>query len=76
VVDVNGYRAKRAESLRKLALRMAEQASESGRTVSLEPMPPAERRIIHLALRDHKSVSTQSIGEGDRRKVTIVPKRD
>ena len=76
VVDVNGYRAKRAESLRKLALRMAEQASESGRTVALEPMPPAERRIIHLALRDHQSVSTQSIGEGDRRKVTIVPKRD
>lgn len=76
VVDVNGYRAKRAESLRKLALRMAEQASESGRTVALEPMPPAERRIIHLALREHASVSTQSIGEGDRRKVTIVPKRD
>ncbi len=56
VVDVNGYRAKRAESLRKLALRMAEQVAESGRTVALEPMPPAERRIIHLALRDHPSV--------------------
>ena len=53
VVDVNGYRAKRAESLRKLALRMADQVAESGRTVALEPMPPAERRIIHLALRDH-----------------------
>jgi spoIIIJ-associated protein len=75
VVDVNGYRAKRAESLRKLALRMAEQVEESGRTVALEPMPPAERRIIHLALRDHPSVSTQSVGEGDRRKVTLVPKK-
>lgn len=75
VVDVNGYRAKRAESLRKLALRMADQVAESGRTVALEPMPPAERRIIHLALRDHPKVGTQSVGEGDRRKVTLVPKK-
>jgi spoIIIJ-associated protein len=75
VVDVNGYRAKRAESLRKLALRMAEQVAESGRTVALEPMPPAERRIIHLALREHPKVGTQSVGEGDRRKVTLVPKK-
>lgn len=75
VVDVNGYRAKRAESLRKLALRMADQVVESGRTVALEPMPPAERRIIHIALRDHPGVGTQSIGEGDRRKVTIVVKK-
>jgi len=75
VVDVNGYRAKRAESLRKLALRMADQATQSARTVALEPMPPAERRIIHLALREHPSVITQSVGEGDKRKVTIVPKK-
>jgi len=75
VVDVNGYRAKRAESLRKLALRMADQVTQSGRTVSLEPMPPAERRIIHLALREHPSVITQSVGDGDKRKVTIVPKK-
>jgi spoIIIJ-associated protein len=75
-VDVNGYRAKRAESLRKLGLRMAEQAAQSGRTVSLEPMPPSERRIIHLALRDHPRVFTQSVGEGDRRKVTIVLKKE
>lgn len=75
VVDVNGYRTKRAEALRKLALRMAEQVAQNGRTVSLEPMPPAERRIIHLALRDHPTVATQSVGEGDRRKVTIFVKR-
>jgi spoIIIJ-associated protein len=76
IVDVNGYRAKRAESLRKLALRMADQVVETGRTAFLEPMSPAERRIIHIALRDHPGVTTQSIGEGDRRKVTIVPKRE
>jgi len=75
VVDVNGHRAKRAESLRKLALRMADQTVQTGRTVAMEPMPPAERRIVHLALRDHPSVTTQSVGEGDRRKVTIDPKK-
>lgn len=75
-VDVNGYRAKRAEALRKLAQRMADQVMQNGRTVSLEPMPPAERRIVHLALQDHPSVFTQSIGDGDRRKVTIVLKKD
>ena len=75
VVDVNGYRARRAESLRRLALRMADQAAQAGRTMALEPMPPAERRIIHLTLRDHPSVTTQSVGEGDRRKVTVIPKK-
>jgi len=76
VLDVNGYRARRAESLRKLALRTAEQVVQVGRTMALEPMPPAERRIIHLALRDHAKVYTQSVGEGDRRKVTVILKRD
>lgn len=75
VVDVNGYRAKRAESLRRLALRMAEQVAQNGRTIAMEPMPPAERRIVHLALQDHPTVATQSVGEGDRRKVTILPKK-
>jgi spoIIIJ-associated protein len=46
---------------------------KTDRTVVLEPMPPYERRIIHLALRDHPHVTTQSVGEGDRRKVTIIP---
>jgi spoIIIJ-associated protein len=75
VVDVNGHRAKRAESLRKLSLRMADQTVQTGRTVAMEPMPPAERRIVHLALREHPAVTTLSVGEGDRRKVTIVPKK-
>jgi len=75
IIDVNGYRAKRAESLHKLALRMADQVQQTGRTMALEPMTPAERRIIHLTLRNHASVTTQSVGEGDRRKVTIIPKK-
>lgn len=73
IVDVDGYKARRAERLRSLAARMAEQALSEGRTVVLEPMPPHERRLIHIALRAHTSVSTKSIGEGENRKVTIVP---
>jgi spoIIIJ-associated protein len=74
-VDVNGYRAKRAEALRRLALKMAEQAVQTGRTMTLEPMSPAERRLVHLALREDPAVTTQSVGEEGHRKVTIVPKR-
>jgi spoIIIJ-associated protein len=73
VVDVGGFKARREKSLRRLAGRMAEQALRTHRTVVLEPMPPHERRIIHLALRDHPDVTTESIGERDRRKVTIIP---
>ncbi len=75
IIDVEGYKSRREMMLRRLAKRMAEQAVQRGRTVSLEPMPPHERRIIHLALRDHPNVTTESVGEGDHRKVTIIPRR-
>lgn len=74
VVDVQGYKQRREQNLRRLAERMASQAVRSGRTIYLEPMPPYERRIIHLALRDHPDVTTQSVGEGNRRRVTIIPR--
>lgn len=74
LVDVNDYREERAERLQRLALRLADQVMASGRGVALEPMPAADRRQIHLALRDHPHVYTESIGEGDRRKVRILPK--
>ena len=74
VVDVDQYKARRAERLAQMARRMAEQVVRTGRPVSLEPMPPADRRLIHLALRDHEQVYTESTGEGDRRKVQILPK--
>ena len=73
VIDVEGYKSRRESALRRLALRMAEQAHRLGRTVTLEPMPPNERRIIHITLRDDKSVMTESVGAGDQRKVTIIP---
>lgn len=74
VVDVDHYKERRVAQLTQLAHRMAEQVAQSGRAVSLEPMPPNERRIVHLALRDHEAVYTQSSGEGERRKVHIVAK--
>jgi spoIIIJ-associated protein len=73
VLDVNEYKVRRERKLRQLAQRLAKQASETQSTVMLEPMPPNERRVIHLELRDHPQVKTQSVGEGDRRKVTIIP---
>jgi len=75
VVDVEGYLARRRHALESLANRVADQAIRSGRTQSLEPMPPYERRLVHIALRKHSRVTTQSVGEGERRKVTIVPKK-
>ena len=74
VVDVEGYRVRRERQLRQMALRMADQAIKTGRRQVLEPMSASERRIIHLELRDHPKVATQSIGEEPARKVTIVPK--
>jgi spoIIIJ-associated protein len=74
LIDVEGYRARRERQLRQMAQRMADQAVKTGRRQSLEPMPASERRIIHLELRDHPSVTTQSVGEEPARKVTIVPK--
>ena len=74
VIDVEGYRQRRAQQIRQLARRMADQAVKSGRRQVLEPMPANERRLIHLELRDHPQVTTESIGEEPRRKVTIVPK--
>jgi spoIIIJ-associated protein len=74
VIDVEGYRARRERQLRQLARRMAEQAVERERTMTLEPMPAGERRIIHIELRDHEKVYTESVGEGDHRKVTIIPR--
>jgi spoIIIJ-associated protein len=74
VIDVEGYRARREHQLRQLARRMADQAIERERTMTLEPMPAGERRIIHIELRDHAQVYTESVGEGDHRKVTIIPR--
>jgi spoIIIJ-associated protein len=73
-VDVEGYRDRREKQLIQMAQRMADQVSKSGRRQTLEPMPSAERRIIHIALREHPDVKTESTGEEPYRKVVILPK--
>ncbi len=75
VIDVEGYRSRRERQLKQLALKMAEQAVTTGRRQTLEPMPANERRIVHLALRDHPQVTTESSGEEPFRKLTILPKK-
>ncbi len=72
-IDVEGYSRHRREALRRLALHLADQVMEAGRLVTLEPMPAAERRIIHVALADYPGVVTQSTGEREARKVVIMP---
>lgn len=75
MIDVQGYRERRERQLKVLARRMAEQVVHTGRRQNLEPMPANERRVIHLALRDHEFVTTESVGEEPNRKVTIVLKK-
>lgn len=74
-IDVQGYRSRRERQLRQLALRMADQCIATGHRQVLEPMPANERRIIHLTLRDHASVYTESVGEEPNRKVCILLKK-
>jgi spoIIIJ-associated protein len=75
VVDAENYREHREENLRSLALRVAQQVRSYRRAIALEAMPPHERRIVHIALSDSKDISTESIGEGDERRVVISLKR-
>lgn len=74
VIDVEHYKARRVTQLTQLAGRMAEQVARTGRSMSLEPMPANERRVVHMTLRDHPKVYTESYGDGDRRKVHIFAK--
>jgi len=75
IIDVEGYRQRRQETLNRLALKLAEKAKRKGRNVVLEPMNPHERRVIHTALQNHKEVFTYSEGEEPYRKIIISPKK-
>ncbi len=74
-VDVEGYRSRREKQVKQLALRMAEQVVKTGKRAVLEPMPANERRAIHIELRNHPAVTTESSGEEPYRKVVILPKK-
>ncbi len=73
-VDVEGYRARREESLRSLATRVADRVHRTGQTIALEPMPANERRLVHLALQDNPHVYTESSGYGEDRRVNVIPR--
>ena len=75
VVDAEGYRARREDNLRSMALRVAAQVRHSGHPVTLEAMPPNERRIIHMTLAETGDIGTESTGEGDQRRVVVSLKK-
>jgi len=75
VVDSEQYRARRRKTLEGLARRLASRAKKEGRPMSLEPMNAIDRRVLHLALENDRSVTTKSVGEGSNRKVVVVPRR-
>ena len=74
LVDVEDYRGRRERQLRELAIRAAERVGDTGKMLQLEPMPALERRWVHLSLRDHPGVTTQSIGEEPNRRVVVLPR--
>jgi len=74
ILDVEGYKRRRYETLQALAWRVAEQVKARGTPFTLEPMSPYERRVIHLTLAGNLDVTTQSTGEGEARRVVILPK--
>jgi spoIIIJ-associated protein len=74
LIDVQGYRFRRESQLRQLARRLADQVVATGRKQVLEPMPANERRLIHLELRYHPFVTTESVGDEPNRKATIFLK--
>jgi len=74
-IDVEGYRDRRKDSLTQLALRLGEKVKRSGKPATISPMNAYDRRIIHVALKDHAGVRTQSTGTGSIRKLVIYPQR-
>lgn len=72
-VDVGGYRARRAESLKGKAILLAGRVKSTGREVQMEPLPASERRIVHLALQGDPYVRTYTVGEGELKSVMVSP---
>ena len=73
IVDVESYRDRRREALEQMAKRLAEKVKATGKVVSLSPMSPRDRRIVHLALQEDPAVTTRSHGDGQYRKVLLIP---
>lgn len=76
LIDINDYKASRIKYLESLAIRAAQQVKESGQSMELRPMKPFERRIVHMHLKNETGIKTESSGEGEDRKITILPTED
>lgn len=75
-LDVEQYRRRREDSLREMADRVADRVTQTGRSITLEPMTPSDRRVIHLYLSERGGIRTESVGYGEGRKVQIIPERN
>ncbi|MEX2446000.1 MAG: R3H domain-containing nucleic acid-binding protein, partial [Dehalococcoidia bacterium] len=72
-IDIEGYRRRREQTLVDLAREVAQEVRETGDVITLEPMPAAERRIVHLTLEEEPGVRTESVGSGENRQVEVLP---
>ena len=75
IVDTENYRERKKENLREIAIKAGEKAKKTHKPVPLEPMPPSERRIIHMMLAEDRDVYTKSYGEGQMRRLIIYPRK-
>ncbi|WP_189088072.1 Jag family protein [Deinococcus ruber] len=73
-IDAGGFRRRYNENLSRMAERLAVQVAKTGESHEMQPMPPADRRVIHLALQEHALVQTESVGEGHNRRLIIRPR--
>ena len=75
VLDIDDYRKRRADTLTKMAVRMGERAKSKGHPLSIGPFDAHDRRLIHIALKEDPALRTESLGEGNLKKITIIPVR-
>jgi spoIIIJ-associated protein len=76
VVDASGWREERERALTSMAQKLGKQALQQGKVIVMDPLPPRERRVVHMALARFPGISTQSEGEGEERRVRIIPMPD
>ncbi len=76
VLDIDDYRKRRADSIAQMAQRLGEKAKSAGHSLTVGPFNAHDRRIIHLTLKEDPSLKTESIGEGELKKVKIIPMKE
>jgi spoIIIJ-associated protein len=76
ILDIDDYRKRRVETLTRMAVRLGEKAKRGGHVLTIGPFNAHDRRIIHIALKEDPSLETESLGEGEIKKITIIPKRE